>query len=103
MTVTKSITIKCEGCIGGVLGAGTFGININDSTSPTPNTAIVTISGLDIEGFGTGTNGIQFIAGGVLHVHKTQIRDFANGMSITPSTGTKKITVADSYITDNVV
>jgi hypothetical protein len=108
VTITKSITIKCEGCIGGVLAAGTFGININDSGSGTPNTAIVTISGLDIEGAGTGTNGIQFFAGGALHVHKTQIRNFRggsgdNGISITPSTGLAKVTVADSYITDNGV
>jgi hypothetical protein len=106
VTITKSITIKCEGCIGGVLAAGTFGININDSGSPTPNTAIVTISGLDIEGAGTGTNGIQFFAGAALHVHKTQIRNFrggsaGNAISITPSTGLSKISVTDSYITDN--
>jgi hypothetical protein len=111
VTTTKSITIKCEGCIGGILAAGTFGVNINDSASATPNTAIVTLSGLDIEGFATGTNGIQFLSGATLHVHKTQIRDFrstgansGNGIRIAPSTtagGAKKITVADSYITDN--
>jgi hypothetical protein len=107
VTITKSMTIKCEGVIGGVLAAGTFGININDSGSATPGTAIVTISGLDIEGFGTGTNGIQFISGGVLHVHKTQIRNFrqsgagGNGISFTPSSGAPKLFVADSYITDN--
>src|SRR5947199_317330 len=48
VTITKSITIKCEGVIGGVLASGTFGINVNDSGSGTPGTAIVTISGLDI-------------------------------------------------------
>jgi hypothetical protein len=108
VTITKSITIKCEGTIGGVLAAGTFGININDSGSGTPGTAIVTISGLDIEGAGTGTNGIQFVSGGVLHVHKTQIRNFrqsgagGNGIAIIHSSGGgKKIFVADSYITDN--
>jgi hypothetical protein len=109
VTITKSITIKCEGILCGVLAAGTFGININDSGSGTPNTAIVTLSGLDIEGFNSGTNGIQFISGAKLHVHKTQIRGFrqsgggGNGMSVTPSTtagGAKKITIADSYITD---
>jgi hypothetical protein len=110
VTITKSMTIKCEGTIGGVLASGTFGININDSGSATPGTAIVTISGLDIEGVGTGTNGIQFISGGVLHVHKTQIRNFrqsgagGNGISITNSSNTgltKRVFVADSYITDN--
>jgi hypothetical protein len=110
LTTTKSITVKCEGCIGGILAAGTFGVTVNDSASATPNTAIVTLSGLDIEGFNTGTNGIRFFSGAKLHVHKTQIRDFrqsgggGNGILIDPNTtagGPKKITVADSYITDN--
>jgi hypothetical protein len=106
VTITKSITIKCEGCIGGILAAGTFGVTVNDSGSATPNTAIVTLSGLDIEGVGTGTNGIRFLAGATLHVHKVQIRGFrqsgggGNGMLIDPSNGVKKIFVADSYITD---
>src|SRR5256714_5153277 len=108
VTITKSITNKCEGVIAGVLASGTFGININDSGSGTPGTAIVTISGLDIEGVGTGTNGIQFVSGGVLHVHKTQIRNFrqsgagGNGINVEPSSGSnKRVFVADSYITDN--
>jgi hypothetical protein len=106
VTTTKSITIKCEGCIGGILAAGTFGVNVNDSASGSPGTAIVTISGLDIEGIGSGTNGIQFLSGATLHVHKTQIRNFrqsgagGNGISITPSTGVRKISIADTYITD---
>ena len=107
VTITKSITIKCEGVIGGVLASGTFGINVNDSGSGTPGTAIVTISGLDIEGFGTGTNGIQFSSGAALHVHKTQIRNFrqsgagGNGILVTGASGAKELYVADSYITDN--
>ena len=110
VVITKSITIKCEGVIGGVLASGTSGIVINDSGSATPNTAIVTISGLDIEGFGTGFDGIRFTSGAVLHVHKVQIRNFrasgggGNGIDINPNTtagGAKKIFVADSYITDN--
>ena len=107
VTITKSITIKCEGCIGGILAANTFGVTVNDSGSGSPGTAIVTLSGLDIEGAGTGTNGVRFLSGATLHVHKTQIRGFrqsgggGNGMLIDPSTGVRKIFVADSYITDN--
>lgn len=108
VTITKSITIKCEGVIGGILASGTFGVNINDSGSASPGTAIVTLSGLDIEGVGTGTNGIQFVRGAALHVHKTQIRGFraaasGNGILVNPSAGLAKVFVADSYITDNGV
>lgn len=107
VTITKSITIKCEGVIGGILAAGTTGVLINDGGGATPNTAIVTLSGLDIEGFATGINGIRFLAGAALHVHKTQIRGFRAsgaggvGILIDPATGGKEIYVADSYITDN--
>jgi hypothetical protein len=108
VTITKSITIKCEGVIGGIAASGTFGVTINDSASGTPGTAIVTLSGLDIDGFGTGSNGIRFFSGGTLHVHKTQIRNFrlsgggGNGIAIDPSSGSgKKIVIVDSYITNS--
>src|SRR5207247_2056170 len=91
----------------GVLAAGTFGVTVNDSGSGSPGTAIVTLSGLDIEGAGTGTNGIRFFSGAVLHVHKTQVRNFrqsgagGNGILVDSSSGTAEIYVVDSYITDN--
>ena len=106
VTITKSITIKCEGTIGGILATGTNGVNINDSASAPPGTAIVTLSGLDIEGVNTGLNGTSFASGAALHVHKTQIRGFrasgngGNGISFAP-TGKAELYVADSYITDN--
>jgi hypothetical protein len=101
VTITKSLTIKCEGVIGGILAAGTTGVIINDVT----NTAIVTLSGLDIDGAATGLNGVRFLAGAALHVSNTQIRGFraanANGILVDPASGTKEIFVADSAITDN--
>jgi hypothetical protein len=36
VTITKSITISCEGVVGGVLVAGTNGISVNDALSGTP-------------------------------------------------------------------
>lgn len=104
VTITKSITIKCEGVIGGVLAAGTNGIIINDIASATPGTAIVTLSGLDLEGTATGINGISFTSGAALHVHKTQIRGFrggGSGINFAPSQADRELFVADSYITDN--
>ena len=104
VTITKSITIKCEGVIGGVLAAGTNGIIINDIASATPGAAIVTLSGLDLEGTATGINGISFTSGAALHVHKTQIRGFrggGSGINFAPSQADRELFVADSYITDN--
>src|SRR5436305_8947631 len=49
VTITKSLLIDCDYTEGGVLGAGTNGINVNDSTTATPGTIVVYLRGLDIE------------------------------------------------------
>src|ERR1051325_9027844 len=58
VTITKAITISCEAGTAGVLVSGTPGITVNAG----PNDQI-TLRGLDIDGLGTGSNGINFIAG----------------------------------------
>jgi Periplasmic copper-binding protein (NosD) len=104
LTITKSISVVCDYTEGGVLAAGTFGFNINATAG-----SLVTLKGQDVECVGTGTNGIQVLGVGVtVHVHKTQIRSCrnsggsnGNGILVAPSSGTAKVFVADSYITDN--
>src|SRR5258705_12768548 len=66
VTITKSMTIdgtKGQGH-GSILASNVNGGVINDSASATPNTAIVTLRNLSINGAGTtkGTNGVRFIA-----------------------------------------
>jgi hypothetical protein len=80
VTITKSMAIVCDHTLGGILSAGTNGVIIN-----TPGTDKVFLSGLDINGAGTGINGIRMIQAGVLHVRNSIIRnvttngiDFAN-------------------------
>ena len=84
VTITKSISIICEGVIGGVLVSGTNGIIINAGAND-----VVVLSGLDIQGLGTGLNGIRFIAGAALHVRNTSITGFrgasGNGISFQPN------------------
>src|SRR5437660_7075504 len=63
VTITKSIIIDCDYTEGGVLAAGTNGINVNDSATATPGTIVVYLRGLDIEGVTTGLIGINFISG----------------------------------------
>jgi len=100
VTITKSISIVCDYTEAGVLVSGTNAIIVNVAA-----TDIVTLKGLDFEGLNTGLNGIRFIGGGTLHVHKVQIRGFrgsnGNGIDFEPNTGTAELYVADSYITDN--
>ncbi|MHB8270346.1 right-handed parallel beta-helix repeat-containing protein [Bradyrhizobium sp.] len=103
LTITKSISIVCDYTEGGVLSANVNGFIVN-----APAGSLVTLKGQDIECIGTGINGIEMINVGVtLHVHKTQIRNCrasggnGNGILVAPSSGTAKVLVADSYITDN--
>src|SRR3954462_11648712 len=63
VTITKAITIACEGVTAGVLVSGTNAIIVNAGPSDQ-----VTLRGLDINGAGTGLNGIRFLAGKALIV-----------------------------------
>lgn len=79
VTVTKSMTISCEGLTAGVLVSGTNGIIFNAGAND-----YLVLKGLDIEGLGTGINGVSFLNGGFLHVEDCVIRHFTgSGISIT--------------------
>ena len=79
VTVTKSLTISCEAGTAGVLVSGTNAIIFNAAA-----TDYLFLKGIDIEGFGTGINGVSFVAGGFLHVEDCVIRRFTgSGISIT--------------------
>src|SRR5215471_3546135 len=71
VTITKSITISSVGFEAGVLVSGTNGIIINAGASDT-----VVVEGLDIEGLGTGLNGVNFLAGSQLYIIDCHIRHF---------------------------
>jgi len=80
VTITKSITISSEGFEAGVLVSGTNAIIIN--ALATDN---VVLRGLDIEGLGTGLDGIKVLGAlGSLHVEKCTVNGFrgTNGSGI---------------------
>src|ERR1043166_5173084 len=70
VTITKAITIDgTNGAgFGSILASGTNGVNVNDSATGTPNTIIVSLRNLSIQGAGTGFDGIRFTSGKTLHV-----------------------------------
>jgi hypothetical protein len=99
VTITKSISIICDSVEGGVLVSGTNGIVVNAGAND-----VVVLSGLDIEGVGTGINGVRFIAGGSLTIQNSTISDFrganSNGISFQPS-GVSQLYVANVTIANN--
>lgn len=88
VTITKSITLSCEGVTAGVLVAATNGITINAAS-----TDVIRIRGLDMEGLssvGGSVNGINFLNGAALYVTNVKINGFGGaggggyGISFTP-------------------
>ena len=97
VTITKSITISSVGFEAGVLVSGTNGIVISAGASD-----VVVLEGLDIEGLGTGLDGIKVLAGGRVNVRNCKIHNFAgNGINMASSTSGGKVFVKDSIIFEN--
>jgi hypothetical protein len=63
----------------------------------------VVLEGLDIEGLGTGLNGVQFLAGKELYIIRCSIRHFTqNGVNVASSTNGGRAFINDSLIAFNV-
>jgi hypothetical protein len=76
VTITKSITIDCNGVTGGILAAGTNGVNINAAN------IVVSLRNLVINGAGTGLIGINFLAGAALNMDNVTIMGFNAGTAV---------------------
>jgi hypothetical protein len=97
VTITKSISIIADHVEAGVLVSGTNGIVINAGVNDR-----IFLEGLDIEGLGTGLNGIDFLAGKELYVTRCQIRHFIqNGVNVASSTSGGHAFINDSFILFN--
>jgi hypothetical protein len=95
VTITKSISI-ISGFEAGVLAPGINGIVVNVAATDT-----VLLEGLDIEGAGTGLNGIQIIGGGRTTIRKCSIRHFTqNGVNLA-GTANARAVIEDSLILSN--
>ena len=84
VTITKSITIDgtTGAGFGGILAAGTTAINVNDSGSGAPNSKIVILRNLSLDGAGTGLVGINYTSAARVHVESCLIFGFrGNGVN----------------------
>jgi hypothetical protein len=97
VTITKSISIVNEGSHGGILASFTNGVVVNAGASD-----VVVLRGLNINGAGTGLNGIRFLAGGSLHVENCTIQGFTGkGIEARPTTA-GLLLVSDTVIRNNM-
>jgi hypothetical protein len=96
VTITKSISIRSDGAVAGVLVSGTNGIVVNAGPADT-----VVLHGLDLEGLGTGLDGVKFLAGGALHVESCAINGFTQaGIEFAP-TAASRLFVKDTVVRNN--
>ena len=94
VTITKSITIRSDHIEAGVLVQGTNGIVVAAGATDT-----VVLEGLDIEGLGSGINGVNIISGAQVYIIRCSIRHFtANGVNVTSSTAGGHAFINDSTI-----
>jgi hypothetical protein len=85
LTISKSISVVCNGVVAGVLAAGTTGFTIN-----TASTDHVVLDGMDIEGFGTGTHGLNVVGSGAIFIRNSSIRHFTgNGVNVAGTAGAR--------------
>jgi len=97
LTITKSLQILSE-FEGGVLVSGTNGIVVAVGAADK-----VLLDGLDIEGLGTGLDGVKMIGTGKLFIRKCSIRNFTmNGVNVA-GTANARVFVEESRITGNNV
>ena len=97
VTITKSITIRCDHVEAGVLVSGTNGITVAAGA-----TDRVILEGLDIEGLGTGLQGVSITSGKEIYIIRCSIRHFTgNGVNMTSSTSGGHVFINDSFILFN--
>ena len=97
VTITKAIQIICQ-VEAGVLVSGTNGIVVN-----VPNAGDkVLLDGLDIEGLGSGLNGVTILTRGRVTIRRSLIKNFTgNGVNLVGTVSGARVYIIDSVILSN--
>src|SRR6266568_7147461 len=96
VTIDKAVSIISGRGATGVLAASSVsGVTINAGAND-----IVNLQGLDIDGAGSGANGVLFSSGASLNIKDSTIRGFATGISFQPSAASA-LSVAGTLISNN--
>jgi hypothetical protein len=99
VTITKSITIKADGDLGSIIASGTNGIIINAGANDR-----VVIDGLEIDGTGTGINGINILSAREVVVRNTVIRNFTtSGITVNAAANQVALSVLNSTIINTTI
>lgn len=104
VTITKSIIIDGttgQG-FGSILASAVNGVNVNDSATATPNTIVVRLRNLSINGAGTtlGINGVNFTSGSTVTVENCVIKNFSGAGIRVATPQPARLVVSDTTIGD---
>jgi hypothetical protein len=104
LTITKSLTV--DGGTGqgwaSVLASFVNGIVVNDALSGSPNTVVVNLRHLSINGNGNGLDGIRFISGRTVHVESCEIFGFTgDGIEVALTGVGGDLLVKDTILVNN--
>jgi hypothetical protein len=101
VTISQSVSIICDGVSnGGILQPSATGIAVYVYNAP--STAVIYLSGLDLEGMDTGGIGVDIISGSTVYVVHSTIRGFPGGAGVwVHSTNTTRAVIKDSIIVNN--
>jgi len=95
VTITKSIEIDCLQFPGGILNAGTNGVNVSTTAG-----IKVILRGIEIHGGGTGVNGVNITIGSNVMIDRCFIAgQTGNGIVSNSSSGLVQLYVSDTNIT----
>lgn len=97
VTITKSISIICDDTLAGVLASFTNAVIVNVGAADK-----VTLSGLSIEGAGTGLHGIRMVGAGALDVLNTHITGFTNNAITVAGSSGASVFVQDSVLSNSL-
>src|SRR5450631_3110692 len=110
VTITKALSIVNDGV--GTAGVQQAAVGQNAITINAGASDAVFLRGLNIDGLGTGGNGIRLNSGGKLTVVDCVTRHFnasggggftGNGIEIVPSSGATKVSISNTIASDNIV
>ena len=107
LTITKSITVDGSHQLSGVLASGGFNayiVNVTDFVND-PNATVI-IRGLDINGAGTGLNGIRILSAKNVIIEDCKIYGFraaggGHGIDIVSPVAGMNVTIRNSTISNN--
>ena len=106
LTINKSISINGEW--GGEAGSLVAGAGVNGITINAGATDRVNLRGLYVQGVGSASNGIRYLAGGSLHIQNTVVQGFrastaggGNAILVAPTSGNLVLDLDNVLLVEN--